>query len=369
MTNSIPQPRFPQDSSGFFNILQARVNKYFSDYQLGKSGGTRLIVKSLLMLILFLSPYFIILSLQPNILLATVLLIIMGIGKAGVGMAVMHDALHGSLSKRQWLNNLFGASIYILGGNVINWKIQHNVLHHTYPNVYKIDEDVSTKGMIVRLSPQSKPQGIQKFQHMYTLPLYGLMTLSFLVKDFKQLFRYNNNGITRKQGKKPTIEIIKLISTKVAYLSAFLILPIFLTAYSWLHVIVGFLIFHAVAGLILSIVFQLAHSVETTDYPEINAGGNLNDSWAIHQLKTTSNFAPKSRWVSWYTGGLNHQIEHHLFPHISHVHYDNIAEIVKKTAAEFRLPYHSQATVLSALKSHIRMLKELGTANQLPQVG
>ncbi|MDA1119641.1 MAG: acyl-CoA desaturase [Bacteroidetes bacterium] len=355
------RPKFTKNKeTQFFDILQNRVNQYFKLNDLKKEGDIGLIAKSMVLLSILMLPYIIVLSFSPSILIAIPLLVLMGIGIAGVGMSVMHDALHGAFSSKKWVNNLFGSSIYLLGGNAINWKIQHNVLHHTYPNVYNVDEDVSTKGFVVRLSPQSRRRKIHAFQRFYSLPLYGLMTLSFMVKDFRQLARYNKTGETVRQGKKPVREMIKLIFTKATYLILIVGLPYIVTDYSILQIAIGFLIVHIVAGIITSTVFQLAHVVEHVEHPIVDKSGNIENSWAVHQLMTTSNFAPRSKFTHWFTGGLNHQVEHHLFPHISHIHYSKIAKIVEKTALEFGLPYNCEPTFWSALRSHLRTLTTLG---------
>jgi linoleoyl-CoA desaturase len=139
-----------------------------------------------------------------------------------------------------------------------------------------------------------------------------------------------------------------------------IVLPIFIGGISWWKVLLGFAVMHYVAGLILSIVFQLAHIVEETDNPMPNELGEMENTWAIHQLYTTANFAPKNRFVNWFTGGLNYQIEHHIFPNISHVHYKKISEIVKQTAQEHNLPYHEFRTMRGAIAAHFKHLKELG---------
>ncbi len=355
-----------KENSDFFNYLQDKVNAHFKESGIAKDGGKSLLLKSVLLLVLFITPFVAVIKLEPTTTyIAILLLVIMGIGKAGVGMSIMHDALHESFSKKKWVNNLFGGSLYLLGGNPVNWQIQHNVLHHTYPNVYQVDEDVSTKAFILRLSPESDLHRVHKYQWLYILPLYGLMTLSFMVKDFRQLNRYNISGETRRQGRVPSTEMIKLIVTKLLYLGAVFGLPWILTDYSFINILIGFLIVHFTAGLILSIVFQLAHVVEGVEYPERNISGDLNTSWAMHQLATTSNFSPNSQIVHWFTGGLNFQVEHHLFPHISHIHYKSIAPLVRETARECGVTYHSKRTLGGALKSHFRMLKVLGRKEEL----
>ena len=118
---------------------------------------------------------------------------------------------------------------------------------------------------------------------------------------------------------------------------------------------------HVIAGLTLASIFQPAHVVPSSTFPVPDPSGNIDADWAVSQLMNTANFAGKARMFSWYVGGLNYQIEHHLFPNICHVHYKNIAPIVKKTAKEYHVPYHEHKTFFAALRSHFSMLNKLGT--------
>jgi linoleoyl-CoA desaturase len=141
-------------------------------------------------------------------------------------------------------------------------------------------------------------------------------------------------------------------------------LPLFL-GFAWYQVLIGFFIMHYTAGIILSVVFQLAHVMPNTEMPTPDSEGNMKNTWAIHQLYTTSNFAPKNGLVRFFTGGLNYQVEHHLFSHISHIHYKKIAQIVKETTQEFSLPYNEYKTMWKAVMEHYRQLNVLGKQPQL----
>jgi linoleoyl-CoA desaturase len=284
----------------------------------------------------------------------------MALGKAGIGMSVMHDANHGAYSSHRWLNILMGNMYYLLGGSPKIWKIQHNVLHHTYTNVHEVDEDIETKAAILRLSPHAPLKPIHRYQYLYALGLYCLMTFSMLFKDFIKVFRYKQYNL-RPKNASPTVDFLGEILSKSIYLFFLLFLPAYLLPVSFGVVFTGFLLLHFITGLILSVIFQLAHTVTETEHFEVEDETTLENTWAIHQLKTTANFAPKNKILNWYVGGLNFQIEHHLFPHICHIHYPKIANIVKTTALEFGLPYHESPTFWSAFKSHILMLKQLGT--------
>lgn len=152
-----------------------------------------------------------------------------------------------------------------------------------------------------------------------------------------------------------------MILSKSIYFMLFLILPILILNIAWWQVLIGFVIMHLVAGMILSIIFQMAHVVENTDHPDLNLDGDIENTWAIHQMQTTANFANRNKLLTWFCGGLNYQIEHHLFPNICHVHYPEISQIVKETAREYQVPYFHNETFPQAVVSHFKMLKKLGS--------
>ena len=181
-----------------------------------------------------------------------------------------------------------------------------------------------------------------------------------LTADFMQTKRYLARGLSYGKFPGKFKQWSNLVITKVIYVSIWIALPIVFMEIAWWKVFIGFFLMHYVAGLILSIIFQLAHIVEETDMPLPDETGNMKNTWAIHQLFTTVNFGTKNKIINWFSGGLNHQVEHHIFPNISHVHYSDIAKIVKQTAQEFNLPYFEYKTTRAALMAHFRHLKEMG---------
>jgi linoleoyl-CoA desaturase len=348
----------------FFSTLRGKVDDYFQANNLPKTGGSFLIVKALIMFALYLIPYLLILTCQLPNYQNLLLTIVMGLGVSGIGMSVMHDAIHGSFSDKPWINKLFGSSLYLLGGNVYNWEVQHNQLHHTYTNILELDEDITGK-FLLRLNVAEKRKFIHRFQHIYAFFLYSLMTISFLWKDFKEINVFNS--LAKEGIVKPfTIKQLSiLVVSKIFYVIFIFILPLWLINISFGQWLLGFMVMHCTAGLILSTIFQLAHVVEGAQQPIPNQSGCVEDAWAVHQLKTTSNFFGKSKLLSWYIGGLDYQIEHHLFPKISHIYYKDISEIVKKTAKEFGIIYNAKGGFTNALFSHINMLKKLGISENI----
>lgn len=347
----------------FFKVLRGRVNAYFDQNNIARTGDYRMVLKSVAMLTMYLAPFALVLTGWLPAWATLLCLVMMGLGVACVGMSVMHYANHGAYSSNPVVNNIMGRTIYLLGGSRFTWKIQHNILHHTYTNIYGLDEDIHDKP-ILRLSPHGRLGFLHRYQHIYGFLLYGLATLGWsLNKDFVQLIRYSKNGLTQGSGGDPRVEMYKLIASKVFYYMLLMGLPLLITGYGFGWIFLGFLVMHFTSGLVLTTIFQLAHLVEDMEHPQPGEDGIIENGWAIHQLQTTSNFAKKNKILSWYVGGLNYQVEHHLFHNICHIHYSKIAPIVKQTAEEYGIAYHEMDTFWQALASHWRILRQIGQDN------
>lgn len=352
---------FSRSRQDFTTTLNSRVNAYFTSNMISKQGNKEMVIKTIVMFLLYFIPYGLIVSgLIQSAFLLILMVVIMSMGLSGIGLSVMHDANHGAYSQKKWINVLLGYSLNLVGANSFNWKIQHNILHHTFTNVYDEDEDISPRGAL-RLSPQSEWKWAHKFQHIYAWFLYGLMTIAWMVvKDFARLIKYQKNGMVKKNKASIKMEWAILLFTKLVYVGYIFVVPLLFTSLAWWHILIGIFTMHYIAGFLLAIIFQPAHVIEGTEFPLPNDDLVLENNWAIHQLHTTTNFGNNSRWFSWFVGGLNFQIEHHLFPSICHVHYRKISGIVQQTASEFNIPYKNASSFLRALKGHARLLRQLG---------
>jgi len=348
-----------KDTENFFPTLKKRVDQYFQSRQIKKQGNLKLYIKTAVLMSLYIGPFILMLCIPFSPGIQIVLWSLMGLAMAGIGMSVMHDANHGAYAKNKRVNSLVGYSLNLLGGSVSNWKMQHNVLHHTYTNVAEMDEDIDDK-LLMRFCPHSERKSYHRFQFIYVVFFYSILTLYWVtLKDFVQFFSYRKHKAMSEDRKNSVQKIAQILVLKVAYFAVILGLPFYLGLPVGTTVL-GFLIMHAIAGFILALVFQLAHTVEGTSHPLPNELGVIENDWAMHQLMTTANFSRKNRLVSWYVGGLNFQVEHHLFPYISHVHYPEIAEIVKATAEEYGVPYLENKTFSGAIASHFAFLYQLG---------
>ncbi|ARV05756.1 acyl-CoA desaturase [Polaribacter sp. SA4-10] len=319
-----------------------------------------MVTKTVIMLSLFFGPLILLgTGSITDIRLLFLLYIISGFGMSGIGMGVMHDAIHGSYAKNITINTLLSYSFNLIGGNASVWRIQHNVLHHTYTNIDHADDDLNAP-YFLRFSPNAKHYWMHQYQHIYIWFFYSLSTISWITtKDFVRLKRFRDMGFLNKKNEyKKTL--IAMTAWKIFYYSYALILPMIMLPFSWYLILLAFLCMHFVTGLLVSIVFQIAHIMPDTTFPLPDEQGMMNNNWYGHQFATTTNFSPKSNILFWLIGGLNYQVEHHVLPDVCHVHYKKLTKIVADTAEEFGMPYHVKKSMLQAIIDHTKMLKQLG---------
>ncbi len=356
----MPKATYNNKNAVFFKSLKIAVEEYFTNNQLEKTGNWSLFWKTIILIPVAIAIYFIILTVSIPTWMVLVLCGLFGTILAFIGFNVMHDACHGSYSSRKWVNEVLGLSLNALGGNAFFWKQKHNIIHHTYTNIDGIDDDIA-KSPFIRMCSTQKWVPAHRIQHIYLPFLYMLGSIFWIfVKDFENYFK--KMVYTTPLKKMDRKEHLIFWISKAFYLIVYIIIPI--TVFGFLPWLLGFLIMHFTMGFTLSIVFQLAHVVEETEFEFVGEDADnyiyIESEWAVHQIKTTANFAPKNKIISWFVGGLNYQIEHHLFPRISHVHYPQLSAIVAQKCEEFDLTYNSIPTMRQAVVSHFRFIKSLG---------
>jgi linoleoyl-CoA desaturase len=343
------------ESASFFSVLKEKVDHYFLESRLAQTGEQKLYLKSAVQIFTAVLLYAVLVFFTPIWWIAVPLSIMLGVNLAVLGFNVMHEGGHHSFSKFKWLNSLAGYFLNVLGGNIYFWKVKHNVNHHTFTNIEGKDSDIDVKPFM-RLHPAQPRTSAHRYQHIYWAILYGISYVTWVFyEDFLKYFR-GKIASHMKPMSMPLKEHVVFWITKVVYVIVALILPIIFAG--WIKALIGFIVVTFVCGLFISIVFQLAHVVEATDFP---LEKKIVKDWAVHQVSTTSNFGTSSKILFWLLGGLNFQIEHHLFPKISHVHYPQISKLVKETCTEFNVTYHEYSTMLDAVISHIVYLRKMGT--------
>jgi linoleoyl-CoA desaturase len=343
--------------TGFYKELKSRVNDYFTENKITQTGGWQIFLKGSIILALVITSYILLVFFTTSWIMAIISAFALAQGFALIGFNIMHDSVHGSFSKNKKLNKTLGYTLDLIGGSQRLWYHKHNILHHTYTNIAGMDTDLDSNGLL-RLSPNEKWQPWHRLQFLYAFPMYSLLTLSMITyTDFQKFF---SGHIGNYKMPKPTKgETTLFFLAKTFYFFYMLVIPMFFNPF--LYVIAGFLLVHLILGFTFSIVFQLAHTVEENDFPvEDKKTGVIENEWAVHQVETTANFSPKSRLANWYLGGLNFQIEHHLFAKISHVHYRKISRIVNNVCRDFNIKYTSYSNIFKAIITHWKWLYTMG---------
>lgn len=350
--------QFAQPQGDFFKTLRRSVNSYFTENNIKQTGNSSLYWKAAVIIISYIVVYTAIVAAPLPIWSVMLLFGVLGFVQGLVGFNIMHDACHDSFSTKKKINYLFGLSMNALGTDAHMWRQKHNIVHHTYTNVDGIDDDIA-KTPFLRMSETQKRFKAHRFQHIYLSVLYGISTMYWItLKDWESYFNRKEFKVTVERMK--PLDHVMFWTTKLIYFGLYIGVPTMLFGFGWAFL--GFTIMHFVLGCFMSFVFQLAHVVENVEFEHHHGEHTeIGTEWAIHQINTTSDFAVNNKLVTWCLGGLNFQVEHHLFPRISHVHYPKIQKIVEGVCEQFGVEYRSFPTTRQALASHFRHMKRLGS--------
>lgn len=352
---------FDNTQKSFFKSLKEDVETYFRSNNIHTAGNTRLYIKSVLQVLSAALLYVVLVFYTPGVSIAIALCAVLGFNLAVIGFNVMHEGGHQAFSKHRWINSVSAYFLNVLGGISYFWKTKHNINHHTFTNVEGMDSDIDVKPFM-RLHHGQPWRPYHRFQHLYWVPLYGISYIAWVFyEDFVKFFKKKiASGAEAKP--LPLKEKFIFWFTKAMFISVYMVVPVIVVGFvPWL---IGFLIITFICGLTTSIVFQLAHVVEGTQFhiPENQAVDDRKQEWAVHQVVSTANFATTSKALHWLLGGLNFQIEHHLFPHISHIHYPEISKRVKQACNQTGITYHEYKSMFKAIISHLVHLKKLGAS-------
>lgn len=348
-------PKFAPDA-GFYNEVRRRVQEFFVEHGISPYANWRMYLKTAAILIWFVASYVLLVFVAANWWQGVLLSTSLALAMAGIGFAIQHDANHGAYSKLAPVNRLLGLTLDLLGGSSYVWHFKHNVSHHTYPNINGADDDIDVSPW-GRLAPGQRHRYLFRVQHYYLWLLYGFLLPKWhFVDDVMNLTqaKVGGKGFPRPRGWR----LVQLIGGKALFFGwAFLIPMLF---HPWWQVLLFYAGTAAFVGISLSIVFQLAHCVENAEFPQFASVEGQNREWAIHQVNTTVDFSRRNPLLTWYLGGLNFQVEHHLFPRVCHVHYPRVSKIVEDVCAKWGVRYNEHPGVFSALGSHWRWLRRMG---------
>ena len=348
--------RFTQPRD-FRKVLNERVNAYLRDNGIPARDIPAMYLKTAIVLAWWLGTYLLLLLGHFSPLVNIILCIVWAMAIASVGFNVMHDANHGGYSDHARVNKLVSLSAEMLGMSGFRWRVKHNIWHHTYTNIAGFDDDVETYGLL-RLTPRAPWRPLFKIQAWYFPIVYSFIGFDFIVRDFMMVVAGKSDANHVYPKMTPADKFI-FWAGKLFYFVIMLALPALV--FPWWQIVIGFMIVMLTVGLVMGVVFQLAHISGDDAFPEpVGNPPHIDDDWAVLQVETTADFAPHNQVLSWYIGGLNFQIEHHLLPHICHLNYPRLAPIVQSTCAEFNIPYHCYPTWRKAFSSHWHELRFLG---------
>lgn len=346
-----PTIKFNNVNALFSRALKEKTNQYFKETSQKKTGNRKIFIKAGILLLTFVLLYSILVFVQPHWLISITLCILFGINWAAIGFNIMHDAGHNSFSENKNLNTFLSYSLNLLGGNIYFWKLKHNIAHHTYTNIDGEDHDIEVKFM--RIHHDQKLKKHHRYQRFYFPLLYGISYLAWIFyQDYEKYFR-QRMGMRPEKFHFPIREKLIFWTSKILHSSLFVIIPIYTVG--WAQTLIGLLIAGTVCGMSLAVVFQLAHVVEETEFKTIDES-KVEEEWMIHQIQSTANFSTKSIVLTWILGGLNYQVEHHLFPKISHVHYPALNRIVRQTCQEYNIKYNEFKSFWAAFRSHVQVI-------------
>ncbi len=350
-----------EEGLDFTTVLRARVSSYFKDAKISSKANFLMCFKSIFLMGVAVVVYGLLLkfgSIGFGVLFALYGALAFCISIATMNIA--HDALHSSYVSPSLGNRLLGFVMDLGGMSSFYWKKEHTVDHHSFTNIADHDADLNVP-IVLRLSPEAPYRSFHRFQHLYAPVLYSLNFIHWVyLSDIKRIYSILTNK--HSGGPIPSAkEVTFLFCFKFVHMFLFVVTPIIVLALPWWQVVLGYIGFLSVAGIVVTTIFQLAHIVENVAFPVPGEDGKIDNSFLKHQLATTSNFATKSKIIGFLFGGLNFQIEHHIFPHICHTHLYKISPIVRETAREFGLPYYENSSFFKAIRSHFRTLRRFGS--------
>jgi linoleoyl-CoA desaturase len=341
----------------FQSELKRRVDDYFQRTHRRQRDCPQLYLKTGIILSVFASSYWLLVFYASNWWQAVPLAILLGLTTAEIGFNIQHDGSHRAYSDHQWVNKLMAITLDLVGGSSFIWHWKHDIFHHTYVNISGYDADIDI-GVFGRLSPHQKHRGFHRWQHLYLWPLYGILAIKWqLYDDFRDVIagRIGEHKVPRPSG----WEWVLFFGGKIVFFTFAFAIP--LLTHPVTAVILCYGLVAVVTGITLSLVFQVVHVVEQAGFPVPQAdSGCIGNTWAVHQVETTVDYARDSAVTVWLVGALNFQIEHHMFPRLSHVNYPAISKLVEATCLEFGVRYSEHKSFRAGLASHYRWLRRMG---------
>jgi fatty acid desaturase (delta-4 desaturase) len=249
------------------------------------------------------------------------------------------------------------------------WRYHHQVSHHIHTNDSTLDEDVCSMYPMLRFDTRLPLKPWHKWQHIYIWIAYPYMHLAFQLGDFSALL--NNRTIGAELLGATRGERASVLLGKAAHYSLLLVVPTLL--HGWKAALVGAAAYSTSLSILLAMMFFVSHNVpENKPLP-----GGADDTkkvlltelsqrdWCEQQVLASANWG--GNIANFFTGGLNLQIEHHLFPAISFGHYPAIAKVVREECEKRGIRYVQHPHLFAILVHFTECLRQLGCAPDMDQ--
>lgn len=345
------------NGGAFMQETRREVEQYLARGHTRLRGSLLLFAKAPVAIGFTVASWVVLIFVRPGVAAAFLCLGGIVLGALLTAFCVQHDANHGSYFRRRRLNHLLGwTADALLGFSSYAWRVKHNVAHHTYTNIDGFDDD-ARQVPLARFAPSQESKPWYRFQHLYIWPMYTLMGLRLqTVGDITVFVRGSVGESTLRLPR--GWHLAGVIVGKAIFVTWAIAIP--LLVYPWWAVLLAYIGFAMITSLIMATTFQLAHCVEEASFMSAEQARASRPIWAVHEVESTVNFCPRNPVLTWALGGLNFQIEHHLFPLLPHTHYPKIAEIVQRNCVKHGIRYSSQPSLRAALRSHTLHLRTMG---------
>ncbi len=340
-----------------FNSIKQRV--YAKVKELEPARQLFITLKAILFPLLYIAAYSIALMYGNHTLVLDMCYCSMGILLVIIFLNLIHEAVHHTLFKRKWLNQLYICFFDLMGANSYVWKNRHTRLHHNYPNIMGWDSDIEQSDL-ARVFPHGEFKPYHRYQHIYLPLLYPLFLFNWLLlRDFKDYF--NKKKVIWKVVSIPGQEYVKLFLWKAFFLFYIFILPKMLLGINWLQMVVAFCIMIFTGSIFALLVLISPHASVENEFPLPDENNMMQHTWLMHQLSNTNDVNEDNWFTRFFMGCFNYHIAHHLFPNVHHVFYPEVTAIIREEAMKHQLPYRSYP-LATALFNHYRLLKQ----NRMP---
>jgi linoleoyl-CoA desaturase len=349
--------KFSKDEgSAFYKELNERIEEYFSERNLSKTGNGVMYFKIFLYFGLDVLFYWLMMHADTKLEFC-VYYVLMGLFVLMTAFNVSHDACHGAAVKSKFWNKvLFSLSFNLQGNNAYVWGKHHNESHHLYTNIEGSDIDVLNNPLF-RMTKNQELKWFHKYQYLYAPVMYLLYSINwFLFRESLMIFNISSRTI---QIKIPFWEIVKLFFFKIAYIFYMIVLPIYLLPFGWPTVLLAFVLNHFLVSIVFVAVLGVSHLSEYVGHPEPDADNRLDMSWPKLQMQTSVDYNADSVFFNWTLGGFNAHALHHILPNVCHVHYLKILPIFRELAEKHGLTY-IEMPYYRSLKGHFSFLKKMG---------